>query len=163
MRVESPFVDCTDLIGDRARLLEHSHQNGYLFFSGLLPAEPVLELRRQVLRVAEHHELLAPDTDSDAGIRREGVFICEQDGSETFRNFYIDVQKLRLFHALPHHKHIVRVLEDLFGTSVFIHPRHICHAIFPGETSVHYAAASRLQSSSWFAGNMDRLDASGRL
>ena len=133
MRAESPFTDCTDLIGDRDRLLEHAHQNGYLFFSGLLPAEPVLALRQQVLRVAERHALLAPDTDPDAGIRRSGVFICEQDGSETFRNFYIDVQKLRLFHALPHHERILRVLEVLFGTSVFIHPRHICHIIFPGE------------------------------
>ena len=133
MRAESPFIDCTDLIGNRDRLLEHAHQNGYLFFSGLLPAELVLALRQQVLRVAERHALLAPDTDPDAAIRRSGVFICEQDGSETFRNFYIDVQKLRLFHALPHHERIVRVLEVLFGTSVFIHPRHICHAIFPGE------------------------------
>ena len=133
MRAESPFTDCTDLIGNRDRLLEHAHENGYIFFPGLLPIEPVLELRRQVLRVAEQHALLKPDTDPEAGIRRSGVFICEQDGSETFRNFYIDVQKLRLFHALPHHEHIVRVLEVLFGASVFIHPRHICHVIFPGE------------------------------
>ena len=123
MRTESPFTDCTDLIADRARLLEHAHQNGYLFFPGLLPIEPVLELRRQVLRVAEQHELLKPDTDPDVGIRRKGVFICEQDRSETFRNFYIDVQKLRLFHALPHHERILRILEVLFGTSVFIHHR----------------------------------------
>ncbi len=133
MHAESPFIDCTDLISDRSRLLEHGRQNGYLFFPGLLPTEPVLELRRQVLHVAEQHELLEPDTHPDAGIRRKGVFICEQDGSETFRRFYIDVQKLRLFHALPHHERIVRVLEVLFGEPVFIHPRHICHAIFPGE------------------------------
>ena len=133
MRTESPFIDCTDLISDRSRLLEHGRQNGYFYFPGLLPVEPVLELRRQVLRVAEQHELLEPDTHPDAGIRRKGVFICEQDGSETFRRFYIDIQKLRLFHALPHHERIVRVLEVLFGESVFVHPRHICHVIFPGE------------------------------
>ncbi len=133
MNVESPFIDCTNLIKDRDRLLEHSRQNGYLFFPGLLPVEPVLELRGQVLRVAEQHELLAPDSDPDAGIRRSGVFVCEQDRSETYIHFYVDVQKLRLFHALPHHKRILRVLEVLFGTAVFIHPRHICHVIFPGE------------------------------
>ena len=44
MRAESPFIDCTDLIGDRDRLLEHGHHNGYFYFPGLLPAEPVLEL-----------------------------------------------------------------------------------------------------------------------
>ena len=133
MRAESPFIDCTDLIGDHALLLEHGRQNGYFYFPGLLPAEPVLELRQQVLRIAEQHALLEPDTDPDAGIRRSGVFVCEQDGSETFRRFYIDIQKLRLFHALPHHERIVRVLEILFGTPVFAHPRHICHVIFPGE------------------------------
>ncbi len=133
MHTELPFVDCTDFIGDRSRLLDHSHQNGYLFFRGLLPVEPVLELRQQVLRVADQHELLEPGTPLDAAIRRKGVFICEQDRSETFWRFYIDVQKLRLFHALPHHEHIVRVLETLFGNSVLIHPRHICHVIFPGE------------------------------
>ena len=133
MRTESPFTDCTNLISDRTRLLEHSRRNGYLFFRGLLPVKPVLELRQPVLRVAHQHKLLEPDTHPDAGIRRKGVFICEQDGSETFRNFYIDVQKLRLFHALPHHERIVRVLEVLFGDSVFVHPRHICHVIFPGE------------------------------
>ena len=133
MRVGSPFIDCTDLLGNRARLLEHGYQNGYFFFPRLLPAEPVLELRQQVLRVADRHELLEPDTHPDAGIRRSGVFICEQDGSETFRRFYIDIQKLRLFHSLPHHARIVRVLEILFGDPVFVHPRHICHIIFPGE------------------------------
>ena len=133
MPIELPFTDCTDLIGDRDRLLKHARQNGYLFFPGLLPAEPVLALRRQVLQVAQQHELLAPDIDPNAGIRRSGVFICEQDRSETFIRFYIDVQKLRLFHELPHNERIVGVLETLFGTPVFIHPRHICHAIFPGE------------------------------
>ena len=133
MPIELPFTDCTDLIGDRDRLLKHARQNGYLFFPGLLPAEPVLALRRQVLQVAQQHELLAPDIDPNAGIRKRGVFICEQDRSETFIRFYIDVQKLRLFHELPHNERIVGVLETLFGTPVFIHPRHICHAIFPGE------------------------------
>ena len=133
MHNELPFVDCTDLVDDRDRLLEHSRQNGYLFFPGLLPVEPVLELRRQVFRVAEQHDLLNPDTDYNAGIRREGVFVCEQDRSETYIRCYIDVQNLRLFHDLPHHERILHILEVLFGTAVFIHPRHICHVIFPGE------------------------------
>ena len=133
MHTELPFVDCTDLISDHAGLLEYSRQNGYLFFPGLLPIDPVLALRQQVLHVAEQHELLEPGIHPDAGVRRRGVFICEQDGSETFRRFYIDIQKLRLFHALPHHERILRVLEVLFGDSVLVHPRHICHVIFPGE------------------------------
>ena len=133
MHTELPFVDCTDLVNDRDRLLEHSRQNGYLFFPGLLPVEPVLELRRQVFCVAEQHEFLAPDINPAAGIRRKGVFVCEQGRPEPYIRFYIDVQKLRMFHALPHHERIIHILEVLFGTDVFIHPRHICHVIFPGE------------------------------
>lgn len=130
---ESPFIDCTPLIEDRALLLEHIHENGYLYFPDLLPSDPVLELRRQVFNVANQHDLIDSDSDPNDGIRKADVFICEQDGTDTFRRFYIDVQKLRLFHALPHHKRIVDILETLFGSSVFIHPRHICHVIFPGE------------------------------
>ena len=53
-------------------------------------------------------------------VSAEGVsFICEQDGSETYRHFYADTQKLRPFHALPHHERIVRVLETLFGEARF--------------------------------------------
>ena len=133
MYAESPFIDCTPLLEDRNELLTHSSEQGYLFFPQLLPIAPVLTLRRAVLQIADRHGLLEPDTDPDAGIRRRGVFICEQDGSETFKNFYREVQKLRLFHALPHHRRIVRILETLFGESVFVHPRHICHTIFPGE------------------------------
>jgi len=128
-----PFVDCTDMIEDRDRLLDHGSENGYFFFPGLLPIEPMLELRHQVLRVAEEHDLLEPDTDLDAGIRKKGVFICEQDGTEIYKQFYVDIQKLRLFHELPHDEDILHVLETLFGESVFVHPRHILHIIFPGE------------------------------
>ena len=128
-----PFVDCTDMIGDHDRLLAHGSEHGYFFFPGLLPVEPMLELRHQVLRVAEEHDLLEPDTDPDTGIRRKGVFIHEEDGTETFKRFYIDIQKLRLFHELPHDERILHVLETLFGERVFVHPRHILHIIFPGE------------------------------
>ena len=82
---------------------------------------------------SDQHDLLEPGTDPNVGIRRKGVFICEQDGSETYRRFYADIQKFRSFHELPHHKRITRILETLFGEPVFIHPRHICHVIFPGE------------------------------
>lgn len=128
-----PLTDCTDMIGDRDRLLDHSSENGYLFFTGLLPVEPLLELRHQVFRVAEEHNLLALDTDPDAGIRRKGVFICEEDGSELFKRLYIDIQKLQLFHKHPHDERILHLLETLFGEPVFVHPRHILHIIFPGK------------------------------
>ena len=94
---------------------------------------PVLELRQQVLCMADQHHLLEPGIDSNAGIHRKGVFTCEQDGPETYRRFYTDIQKLRPFHELPHYERITRILETLFGEPVFVHPRYICHVIFPEE------------------------------
>ena len=44
---------------------------------------------------SDQHDLLEPGTDPNVGIRRKGVFICEQDGSETYRRFYADIQKFR--------------------------------------------------------------------
>ena len=40
---------------------------------------------------------------------------------------------LGLFHALPHHPKLIGVLEQLLGGPVWVHPRHIVHAIFPAD------------------------------
>ena len=39
---------------------------------------------------------------------------------------------LRPFNAFFHHPTVVGVLDDLFGEPLFVHPRVICHVVFPG-------------------------------
>ena len=57
----APFVDCSELLGDRARLRAAARERGYLFFRGLLPAAEVLAVRRPVLQVTAGHGALAGD------------------------------------------------------------------------------------------------------
>ncbi len=133
----APFVDCSELLGDRARLRAAARERGYLFFRGLLPAAEVLAVRRAVLQVTAAHGALAGDAAeagaAEAGVARPGVHLTEYDRTPEFIAYYSDLQRLRVFHALPHHPRLMAVLERLLGPEVWVHPRHICHAIFPAD------------------------------
>ena len=135
MATVEPFVDCSEDLGNPERLRARAADNGYLFFPGLLPAAEVLAVRHAVLEVAEEHQLLRPGSDPDAAIRREGVYVdveYEKNPTPQVRNFYNAVLGLRSFNAFFHHPTVVGVLDDLFGEPLFVHPRVICHIVFPG-------------------------------
>ena len=130
----TPFADCTALLGDRERLQAAARERGYLFFRGLLPVAEVLAVRRAVLGVTAAHGALADGTGGaapDAGVARQGVHLTEYDRTPEFKAYYADLQRLRAFHALPHHPQLMTALEALLGAAVWVHPRHIVHAIFP--------------------------------
>ena len=135
MAIVERLVDCSDVLGNRDRLRARAADNGYLFFPGLLPAAEVLAVRRAVLQVAEEHDLLRPGSDPDLAIRRDGVYVdveYERNPTPAVRNFYNAVLGLRSFNAFFHHPTVTGVLDDLFGEPLFVHPRVICHVVFPG-------------------------------
>ena len=129
----SPFVDCSPLLGDSARLRAAAAKRGYLFFRGLLPVADVLAVRRAVLQVTAAHGALDDAAELEAGLARPGVHLTEYDHTPEFRAYYCDLQRLRVFHALPHHPRLMAVLEQLLGETAWVHPRHIVHAIFPAD------------------------------
>jgi len=135
MQVVKPLVDCSDALGDCERLLSYAGENGYLFFPSLLPAEGVLKVRREVLRIADQHELLREGTDPNDAIRKDGVYLdfeYDRDPTPLARNFFNAVHGSRTFNAFFHHPAVVSIVQLLFGEPVFVHPRVICHIIFPG-------------------------------
>ncbi len=135
MRIVEAFVDCSDVLEDQARLRSRAAENGYLYFPGLLPAEDVLPVRRGVLQVAGRHGLLRAGIDVDEGIRKEGVYIDLEYDKPTppeLKRFYNDVLSLHSFNAFPHHATVMGLLESLLAEPTFVHPRHICHILFPG-------------------------------
>ena len=127
----SPFVDCSPLLGDGARLRAAAAERGYLYFRGLLPASEVQAVRRAVLQVTAAHGALDATAPLEAGVARPGVHLTEYDRTPEFAAYYRDLQRLRVFHALPHHPRLMGALEQLLGEAVWVHPRHIVHAIFP--------------------------------
>ena len=127
-----PWSDCSALLDDPEGLRSAAAERGYLFFPGLLPADAVLEVRHDVLQVLHDHGALADGTETDAGIARPGVVLEGSRPTEQYRSYYNKVLSVHSFNALPHHPRIMAVVQQLLGASVLVHPRHICHAIFPG-------------------------------
>ena len=49
---------------------------------------------------------------------------------------YLAIQKLELFHRLPHHPKLIRMYETLFGKAVLPHPRNIARLMVPSPGAV---------------------------
>jgi hypothetical protein len=130
----SLFVDSTPLLGDAKALRARAQADGYLFFKKLLPREPLLELRRQMLEIVQRHGLLAPAHDLMDGVLDPDALARVPD--EAMRDdigmphaVYLDVQKLEFFHTLPHHPNFLALFRTLLGGDVLPHPRHIARMI----------------------------------
>ena len=128
----TPLVECSHLLGAPDRLRAAAEERGYLFFRGLLPADAVVEVRRDVARVLRRHGALADGTADHAAVAREGVVLEGSSPTEQYRRYYNAVLGLRSLNALPHHPLLMGIIEQLCGQEILLHPRHVCHAIFPG-------------------------------
>ncbi len=125
------WSDCSALLDDPERLRSVAAERGYLFFRALLPAQTVLEVRHDVLGVLGDHGALADGSETDAGIAKPGLVLEGSNPTDQYRAYYNKVLSVHSFNALPHHPRIMAVVEQLVGDAVLVHPRHICHAIFP--------------------------------
>lgn len=138
----SPLVDSSTLLDDPEGLQERATQDGYLFFRGLLPAEPLLRLRTELLQVIEQHGWRHPFQD-DHGDRID-VGAINRVHAEDLRpdigvstSAYEDAQRLERLHALPHHPALIKIYRTLFGgADVFVHPRHIARMMTPHQSLV---------------------------
>ncbi len=124
-----PFHDATDLLDDAAALRERARRDGTLFFRGLLPVEPVRELRAQVLAVCEQHGFLQAGSALEDALAAPGV--RWREGDAEYMAAYDEIQRLEAFHALAHQPELLAALETLLGEAVLVHPRNIARVMFP--------------------------------
>lgn len=124
-----PFLDSTDALAQPEVLRGRAAEQGFLFFRGLLPREPLREARRQILEICARHGFLAPGTEPEAGIAAEGVRYRE--GHPEYMAAYDEIQRLEAFHALAHQPALLEALRTLFGEAVLVHPRNIARVMFP--------------------------------
>ena len=132
MITEAPFEDSTPLLGDPAALRARMDRDGFFYFRGLLPREPVLDLRRQILQVCQKYGWLAPDAPLMDGISApaaEQIEVFCQVG--VTHAAYADIYRLEAFHRLAMQPAILKMLADLMGETVLAHPRHIARMMFP--------------------------------
>lgn len=132
------FVDSSELLDDPERLRARAAEYGYLFFRSLLPAEPILEVRRRVLEVVGRHSWLADGSDPMAGLADVEAYERTDPAETAFcgvgvtPDAYADIQRLREFHELAHHPRLLALYRVLFGGEVFPHPRNIARVMIPG-------------------------------
>ena len=133
----SGFEDRTPLLDKPEELRRVAQENGFLFFRGLLPTGPILELRRQILEVVERHGWLKQGADLMEGIADLSAVAAADTRDESLkyigvtRDAYRDIQCVELFHTLPHHPRLIALYETLLEAAVLPHPRHIARVLLP--------------------------------
>ncbi len=135
------FIDSTPLLKSPDALNERVERDGFLYFKNFLPEAPLLELRRQMLEVLQNHDWLKEDAPLMDGVSDLDAIVRSGVSEETLRGLgtsgavYRDVQKLELFHSLPHHPKLIALYETVFGEPVLPHPRHIARVMVPTPSS----------------------------
>jgi hypothetical protein len=122
----TPFTDSSSDLAHPDTLRERMQKEGYLYFSGLLPKEATSPLYRAILALCREAGW------ADAEDRAQGEPRLE--GTSPWWEVYDPLQKLELFHALPHRSELMDVLEVLTEEPVLVHPRNIARITFPGAT-----------------------------
>jgi hypothetical protein len=162
-RVVTGFQDSTSLLSNPEALRNRATEDGYLFFKGFLPKEPLLTLRRQILEILAAKGWLKEGTDMMDGIADIDAVAREKDPNSYWKyvgvseETYRKVQSLELFHAIPHHARFMSLFETLFGTPAFLHPRNVARVLVPPiamPTPAHqdfiYIQGTREVWSCWF-------------
>ena len=124
-----PYIESSDVVADGATLAERMGRDGYLFIKGLLPAEPVLNLRHQLLPIAAEAGWLDSDYPVDAAIANPAAACVDPEPKyvEVLKRMYV----LEDLHALAQHPAIVGLFERMFGEEALVHPLVIARNIFP--------------------------------
>jgi hypothetical protein len=135
--VKRPFEDSVPLLFDPEALRARAERDGCLFFRQLLPREPILNLRAEILAIIGRYGWLAPGEvpllgliDVEAINRIPPDQVLGANYGITIEA-YNDIQRLESFHRLPHHPILISALRTLFDGEVFVHPRHIARTITP--------------------------------
>ena len=102
---------------------------GYALIRDVLPAESVNSLLSDVTQVLYTEGWLLPEHNAIDRIANIGAACGDPD--PTFKRVYQDIFNLELFHALPHHPALQRVMKMLVGDRLLIHPKPIGRLIFP--------------------------------
>ena len=118
-----PYRDSTPERNDVPALRRRMSEDGYLFLSGLLPADAVGALRERIL------ELCRAQGWADAEGNPQGA--ARLEGQAAWWEVYDPLQKSRVFHALAHRAELMGVMERLFGEAALVHPRNIARITFP--------------------------------
>lgn len=123
-----------------ARVLRDRYaDHGYLLLRGVLPADDVLALRRDVLGLLDTHGWLDRTHPVDAGVVDHDAFsrvpdeVVAAKGLVVGEEVYGELYRLESFHRLAHHPALVRACRTLLDAEVLVHPRTIARVMIPSD------------------------------
>ena len=122
------------LLDDPQALRQQMADDGFLFFRGLLPADEIVALRRNILQICDNHGWIAPGAEL-----MDGIADPSADAMEPFCGVgvppeaYGDVQCLESFHRLAHNPRLVAMLGQLFDENVLVHALKIARLMIPAK------------------------------
>ena len=124
-----PFRDSSDIVLDPHALRARMAEDGYLFLPRLLPKEPIVEARRQMLEVLAEAGMVRRDRTLDEAAPDLSNFAVEPEPAfmAVLRRQYA----LQDVNALKHLPALGGLMERLFGESVIPLPLFVCRSIFP--------------------------------
>jgi hypothetical protein len=129
-----PFIDSTPLLGDGAALSTRMDRDGYLFMRGLLPADAVDNVQRQIGALARRAGWLAADAPVASAIADQAGFCV--DPEPAYLDVLRQINRLEDYHALKHHPALTAFFEALLGEPVLAHPRVLMRNIFPARDAL---------------------------
>jgi hypothetical protein len=136
-KVANGFTDSTPLLANPTALRDRAEEDGFLFFRSFLPVEPLWELRRQILGIVQRYGWLRSDTPLMEGVADLDAVAASDARDKSLyaigvtQDAYRDIQRLELFHTIPHHPKLIALYQQLFQAEVLPHPRHIARVLLP--------------------------------
>jgi ectoine hydroxylase-related dioxygenase (phytanoyl-CoA dioxygenase family) len=124
-----PFVE-SDPHASAAELRTTMDEQSYLFFRAVVPAEAVLEVRRDIAGLCQAAGWLDPGSDPTKMIVAPGVQPVTE-GHPDYMAVYRQVLRLPSFRAFPHRRELLNITQKLLGGEVLVHPRLIGRITFP--------------------------------
>ena len=121
-----------DAMNDPAELQRRIADEGYLFFKGLMDADKLRDLRREMMSAIQRAGWLIADTDPLDGIADINMRYTEGDNEYT--TGYAQVYKLENFHRSAHWTEVTDMVASILGGPIMPHPQKVARIWFPKYT-----------------------------
>jgi len=119
----------TKIAALRARL----QADGYLFFRQIIPQQALYELRDQMTRILADIGWIL---DGDQRMAAKAIGLAQREGEPGYFDALDRIVKLEALHSLAHEPHLLAVMRQVLGESVFPHPLSITRLVFPNNPEI---------------------------
>jgi ectoine hydroxylase-related dioxygenase (phytanoyl-CoA dioxygenase family) len=124
-----PMRSANGLLGDVDALAERLAEDGYLYFSQVLPIDRLKAIRRDVTGVLAAAGWIAGGDRQSRAVSTSRPYL---ESDEEFQAVYAEIQKLQSFHELAHHQSLAEIMQQVLGATAFPHPLKVARISFPG-------------------------------